>query len=102
MPSKLLGMLASGKAVIATANPDTEIGRVISQVGILVSPQDALGLEDAILSLAASPHQRRRFGESGRTYVCKNWGADLILPRFLHQLIKLVVPNSSDKEEITC
>jgi colanic acid biosynthesis glycosyl transferase WcaI len=37
MPSKLLGMLASGKAVIATANPGTEIGNVVGQTGVLGS-----------------------------------------------------------------
>ncbi len=90
MPSKLLGMLASGKAVMATAYPDTEIGRVISQVGLLVSPQDTSGLADAILKLAASPQLRRRLGEKGRTYVCENWAADLVLPRFMEQLNKLM------------
>lgn len=90
MPSKLLGMLASGRAVIATAYPDTEIGRVINQVGVLVSPQDASGLADAILSLAASPHQRRRLGEKGRKFVCDNWSAEIVLPRFLEQLNKLM------------
>ena len=39
MPSKLLGMLASGKAVIATANPGTELGNVVSLVGVAVAPE---------------------------------------------------------------
>ncbi len=90
MPSKLLGMLASGRAVIATAYPDTEIGRVISQVGVLVSPQDASGMSDAILSLAGSPQLRRRLGENGRKCVCENWSAEIVLPRFLEQLNKLM------------
>lgn len=90
MPSKLLGMLASGQAVIATAHPDTEIGRVISQVGVLVSPQDASGMSDAILSLVASPNQRRRLGEKGRKFVCENWSAEIVLPRFVEHLNKLM------------
>ncbi|MHB8779058.1 MAG: WcaI family glycosyltransferase [Anaerolineales bacterium] len=90
MPSKLPGILASGRAVIAIAFPDTEIGRVISRVGLLVSPQAASGLADAILSLGASPQLRRRFGEQGRTYVCENWSAEIVLPRFMEQLSKLM------------
>lgn len=90
MPSKLPGMLASGRVVVAIANPDTEIGRVIGQVGLVVSPQNTPGLRDAILSLAASPHRRRRFGEQGRTYVCNNWSAEIVLPRFMEQLSKLM------------
>lgn len=90
MPSKLPGMLASGRVVVAIANPDTEIGRVIGQVGLVASPQNTPGLRDAILSLAASPHRRRCFGEQGRTYVCNNWSAEIVLPRFMEQLRKLM------------
>ena len=45
MPSKLLGMVASGRAMIATAAEETEVGRVVSQCGVLVAPEDpgALG-----------------------------------------------------------
>lgn len=94
MPSKLPGMLASGRAVIAIAFPDTEIGRVISRVGLLVSPQAVSGLVDAILSLAASSQLRRCLGEKGRKFVCENWSAEIILQRFMEQLSKLMVGTS--------
>lgn len=56
----------------------------------MVSPQDASGLADAILSLAASPQLRIRLGENGRKFVCENWSAEIVLPRFLEQLNKLM------------
>jgi hypothetical protein len=34
MPSKLTGMLASGRAVAATAHPDTELGKAVTACGI--------------------------------------------------------------------
>ena len=90
MPSKLLGMLASGKVIISNAAENTELGRIIGQVGYLVHPQDASGFMDAILNLAASPALRSRLGAQGRKYVCDNWSADLVLSRFLAHLNKLL------------
>lgn len=92
MPSKLLGMLASGKAVIATANPGTEIGTVVSQTGILVPPGNRPALCEAILKLAESPQMRARLGQKGRAFVCKNWSTERILADFELHLRELVLP----------
>jgi colanic acid biosynthesis glycosyl transferase WcaI len=43
MSSKLTGMLASGRPVVASAHADTELGRVLSSCGVLVTPGDAVG-----------------------------------------------------------
>lgn len=86
MPSKLLGMLASGKAVIATANLGSELGDVVGQVGVSVAPGDQLALCRAILKLAASHQLRLHLGEKGRDYVCKNWSKPIVLSRFESQL----------------
>ena len=93
MPSKLLGMMASGKAIIATTGSDTELGNVVSQIGITVPPNDGLALSNAILELAGSPELRYRLGEKGREYVCRHWNADQVLAHFLAQLLNLVNKN---------
>ena len=90
MPSKLLGMLASGKAIITTANPHTEVGRVISRLGVLVPPNDLHALCQAVLGLATSPSLRQRLGEKGRAYVCENWSRNLVLFRFQMDLLDLL------------
>jgi colanic acid biosynthesis glycosyl transferase WcaI len=90
MPSKLLGMLASGKAVIATANPGTELANVVSQVGVVVAPGDQPAICQAILDLAASPQLRLHLGEKGRDYVCKNWSHQIILSRFESNLQEII------------
>ncbi len=79
MPSKLSGMLASGKAVIATANSETELGRVVAQVGVLVPPENVDALSTAILELTASRAQRIELGKKGREYVLAHWDSELIL-----------------------
>ena len=38
MPSKLTGMMASGKPVLATAEPGTQIAELLSQRGVVVPP----------------------------------------------------------------
>jgi colanic acid biosynthesis glycosyl transferase WcaI len=86
MPSKLSGMLASGKPVIATADPDTELGRVVSKVGVLIPPEDAVALADAILQLAKSPSKRFDLGIKGREFVVKTWDAGITLMRFEQRL----------------
>jgi colanic acid biosynthesis glycosyl transferase WcaI len=96
MPSKLLGMLASGKAIIATANPGTEIGNAVGQVGLLVPPGDQPALCEAILELAGSPEMRVRLGQKGRAFVCKHWSMEHILGDFELHLRELVTGQSKD------
>lgn len=90
MPSKLLGMLASGRPVIATATPETELGTVISQVGLAVSPGDPRALCAAILRLVESPRMRTSLGAKGRAYVCAHWSTTSVLTNLQTQLVKLV------------
>jgi colanic acid biosynthesis glycosyl transferase WcaI len=90
MPSKLLGMLASGKAVIATAEPDTEIGKVIKNTGILVPPGACEQLCEAIKILASSPETCRQYGQKGRAYACEHWSAEKVLSDFQKQLDDLM------------
>ena len=89
MPSKLSGMLASGKAVIATANLDTEVGQVVAQVGLLVPQEDSMALAEAILQLANSPTRRVKLGRLGREYAVTHWDAALVLSQFEQQLSSL-------------
>lgn len=90
MPSKLLGMLASGKAVIATANPGTGLANIICEVGVLVAPGDPAALSEAVRSLAGSPQQRKIFGEKSRSLVCKTWGKEAVLSGFEAELKEII------------
>ena len=66
MPSKLGGMLASGRAVIGTAAADTELGRVLDAIGVRIDTDQPALLADAIRRLAADPQQRAALGAAGR------------------------------------
>jgi colanic acid biosynthesis glycosyl transferase WcaI len=96
MPSKLLGMLASGKVIVALAGPDTEIGNVVSQIGVLVPPGDQPALCEAILELGIASQERTRLGMKGRAFVCKHWSTERVLGTFELQLRELIGGQSKD------
>ena len=66
LPSKLSGMLASGRPVIATCNSGTEISEIVSKCGLVVPPEDGMALSRAILKLADDSQTRFEFGKRGR------------------------------------
>ena len=79
MPSKLSGMLASGKPVIATANPGTEIAEIVGQLGVVTPPGNALALAEAIRGLANDPERRRSLGQKGLAWVIANGSKEKVL-----------------------
>jgi len=68
MPSKLTGMLASGRSIIAMARAGTELFDVVSPRGVTVPPEDVGALTAAIESLADDRSQRTRLGAAARVY----------------------------------
>lgn len=87
MPSKLTGMLASGRPVIATADAGSQVAQVVAQCGIVVPPGDVNALVTAIRVLAADPDRRRRLGSTARDYALKNFASSRILPEFEKALV---------------
>jgi colanic acid biosynthesis glycosyl transferase WcaI len=90
MPSKLTGMLASGRAIVATAVPDTQVGKVMDECGVLVSPGDSDALAEAVFRLAGDHEQRADLGKKARDYAEKNLGYDMIMSRFEQEALALV------------
>lgn len=68
MPSKLTGMLASGRAVVAMARPGTSLFDVVSETGVVVPPEDRDALAAAIVALAGDPQRRAALGQAARQY----------------------------------
>jgi colanic acid biosynthesis glycosyl transferase WcaI len=66
LPSKLSGMLASGRPVVATAKEGTQLYEIVSQVGIVVPPGDPLALSQAVREVAANSSLRAESGEASR------------------------------------
>jgi colanic acid biosynthesis glycosyl transferase WcaI len=93
MPSKLTGMLASGRAVVATAHAETELGRVVSKCSVITTPGDAQAFADAIRSLAHDSARRHALGMAGREYAEMKLNISHILQDFEY-LLKREMPES--------
>ena len=79
LPSKLSGMLASGRPVIATCRAGTEINEIVSQCGLVVAPQSGAALAHAICELADDPAKRLDLGRKAREFAESNYERDAVL-----------------------
>lgn len=66
MPSKLTGMLASGRPVITTARQGTELAGVVEHCGRVVPPGDVDAFVAALVELLEQPEQRKELGRAAR------------------------------------
>jgi len=90
LPSKLTGMLSSGRPIIATCRADTEIASVVSQCGIVVAPENAEALAKAIELLADDPGQRALRGQVARAYADEHLTQAAILGRLVDEMNQLL------------
>lgn len=81
LPSKLTNMLASGRPVVATADPGTGLFSEVDGCGTLTAPGDAAALAAAIAALAADPARRAAYGAAARQRAEERWMKDAIIDR---------------------
>ncbi len=86
MPSKLLGMLASGRPVVTTAHTDTQVGKIVSQCGIIALSDNDCALSEALISLASNLDERNRLGRIGRKIAEEQFSKELVLKKFEREL----------------
>jgi colanic acid biosynthesis glycosyl transferase WcaI len=82
MPSKLTGMMASGRAIVALAEPNTELGRVVGRCGVVVPPGSPQAFADAIRSLLHDAERRAELGVLARRYAESSLGKESILSTY--------------------
>jgi colanic acid biosynthesis glycosyl transferase WcaI len=90
MPSKLTGMLASGRPIVAAARPETQLAHAVEGRGIAVEPGDAAAFADAIEQLAFASPRRQTLGKNARDYALSQLEKELVLSRFEQELLRLV------------
>lgn len=86
MPSKLTGMLATGRPVIATAAEGTQVAEVVKDCGLVVPPGDVEKFVAAIHTLDGDAGMRDRLGQAGRLFAESHLGRDVILSEFERDL----------------
>lgn len=96
MPSKLYGILASGSAVIALADPQSELGELIThrELGYVCDPRSPDGgaerLAYVINFLADNPTDVRTMGENARRIAEAEFDRSIQTARFAAMLNELV------------
>ncbi|MFN9692287.1 MAG: WcaI family glycosyltransferase [Synechococcaceae cyanobacterium] len=89
LPSKLLGMLASGRPVLACSPVGSELAELADQAGLCVRPDDPQAFLAGLEALLASPRLRLEKGERGRQLAEERYGREAVLTRFEQRLVKL-------------
>ncbi len=96
MPSRLTGMLASGRPVLATADPGTQVAEVVAGKnplearGIVVPAEDTEALRRAACILIEDHALRLRLGQNARSYAVEHLGKEQVLTRFEADLALVV------------
>jgi colanic acid biosynthesis glycosyl transferase WcaI len=82
LPSKLTNMLASGRAVVATASAGTGLAHECEGCGLVTKPGDAPAMAAAIEALLDNAEARARYGAEARLRAEQRWSRVAILDRF--------------------
>lgn len=90
MPSKLTGMLASGRPVVATAHAGTGLAKVVSQCGVVTPPGNTEAFVEALRELERHAIARRALGSTARRYAEQHLHKDAVLARFERELLSCV------------
>jgi colanic acid biosynthesis glycosyl transferase WcaI len=98
MPSKLTGMFASGRPVIAGAAGGTQLANVVDGRGIVVPPEDASALAWAIEQLATHPALRDKLGRNARAYAVSELEKAVVLRRFEEELCRVASSGAANRK----
>ena len=90
LPSKLLGILASGRPLVATSTPGSELACIAEGAGFCVNPGDANAFSLRIRNLISDSELRSRLGTQARNIAVNYSGKNIILGRFEEYLLNLV------------
>lgn len=79
MPSKFGSITASGTALIASFDLDSELSSIVRKynLGICVEPENSKMLSDAILDLFTKKIKCKEFGNNGRKFILEHMTKDI-------------------------
>ncbi|MFD4839155.1 glycosyltransferase WbuB [Achromobacter sp. NPDC058515] len=90
MPSKLTGMLASGRPVVCGAARGTELAGVVAHCGLLTPPEDAVAMAEAVRKLSYNSQIRETLGAAARQYALAHLHVDAVLAAAEREFAALV------------
>jgi glycosyltransferase involved in cell wall biosynthesis len=81
LPSKLFDSMAAGRPIVAPLWGEAAALVETAACGLVVEPEDAKAVQQAVEKLAADPALAHRLGEQGRRYVVEHFDRDEIAVR---------------------
>jgi colanic acid biosynthesis glycosyl transferase WcaI len=98
LPSKLNGMLASGRPIVATASADSTLGQIVAKCGLVVPAGNGQAVAEALTRLRSDSEMRGTLGQAARAYAEAWLTAEKILGAFEIRLRELVQRPSAPEE----
>lgn len=89
LPSKISGMLASGRPIVVMAEPDTGIAMETAGAGLVIAPGDSGRLADAVITLAEDSALRARLGQAARMRAEQKWDRVSIIQALEQEFLAL-------------
>lgn len=93
LPSKLKGMFASGRPVIATAHPGSQLETYVSNGGLVIPPENSTLLAQALEQLFHHPEYCQELGQKARQFALQAWHQETVLKDLETKLVESVLPN---------
>ncbi len=90
LPSKLLGILSSQKPVIGFAPEDSDLGKILDEVGVRIPKEEPELLAKGILNLTENIELRRELGLRGYEYVKKYYDKESVLTQLFLNIKKII------------
>ncbi len=84
VPSRMYNVMSAGKPLVAVADPDSELCRVVAEenIGWCVSPDDPAGLAETIRDALRDPAKLEAFGARARRVAEQKYASKIILERY--------------------
>jgi colanic acid biosynthesis glycosyl transferase WcaI len=91
-PSKVITLMASGRAIVASVSNTSEVAKVLTkaQAGLVVPAEDSISLITAVTALRDDSSLRSEIARNARDFARRNWNRDVILAGMQSQLYALL------------
>ncbi|MBV1933177.1 MAG: glycosyltransferase, partial [Parvibaculaceae bacterium] len=89
LPSKLTGMLASGRPTLACAEVGTALYEEMTGRGVCVEPENSVQFSEALISLAQSKDLRVKLGKAARERALAYWDKPAVMETIEEELLDL-------------
>jgi colanic acid biosynthesis glycosyl transferase WcaI len=91
-PSKVITLMASGRAIVASVSDTSEVAKVLcnSQAGLVVPAEDPSSLITALRALRDDSALLCTLARNARDFARRNWNRDVILAGMQSQLYALI------------